>query len=119
MCLYRFISKLVKSSINFNFSPIITSKKMSKGTVKWFNAEKGFGFITPEDGGKDLFVHHSEIQADRKSTRLNSSHVRISYVVFCLKKKKKLKLLVQYYTRAFAIMHDSQHRFTLHTLAQP
>src|SRR5690554_7223676 len=56
---------------------------------------------------------------DRKSTRLNSSHVRISYVVFCLKKKKKLKLLVQYYTRAFAIMHDSQHRFTLHTLAQP
>ena len=41
---------------------------MSTGTVKWFNASKGFGFITPEDGGADLFVHHSDIKTDGYAT---------------------------------------------------
>jgi CspA family cold shock protein len=55
----------------FIYSPHKKSTIMSKGTVKWFNADKGFGFITPEDGSKDLFVHHSEIQAGGGYATLN------------------------------------------------
>jgi cold shock protein len=48
------------------------------GTVKWFNDEKGYGFITPEKGGKDLFVHHSEINADGFRTLNEGDRVEYS-----------------------------------------
>jgi CspA family cold shock protein len=51
---------------------------METGIVKWFNSEKGFGFITPDAGGKDLFAHFSEIQGNGfKSLDENQ---RVSYV---------------------------------------
>ncbi len=52
---------------------------MSTGTVKWFNADKGFGFIAPDEGGEDLFVHHSEIQMDGYKT-LNDGQ-KVEYAV--------------------------------------
>jgi len=51
---------------------------METGIVKWFNAEKGFGFIMPDSGGKDLFAHFSEIQGSGYKTL--EENQRVSYV---------------------------------------
>jgi CspA family cold shock protein len=48
---------------------------MATGTVKWFNDAKGYGFITPDEGGKDLFVHHSNIVGNGFKTLAENASV--------------------------------------------
>lgn len=52
-----------------------------KGTVKWFNEQKGYGFITPEDGSKDLFVHHTGILIDGFKTLSENQKVEFDTVM--------------------------------------
>jgi CspA family cold shock protein len=52
---------------------------VAQGTVKWFNADKGYGFIAPDDGTADVFVHHSAIEAD--GYRSLQDNQRVEYTV--------------------------------------
>ncbi|MEV0945492.1 cold-shock protein [Rhodococcus sp. NPDC049939] len=52
---------------------------MAEGIVKWFNSEKGFGFIAPEDGSADVFVHYSEIQSS--GFRTLEENQRVSFEI--------------------------------------
>ena len=53
---------------------------MTKGTVKWFNATKGYGFISPQDGSKDVFVHISALEASGLKSLADSQKVSFEVV---------------------------------------
>ena len=53
---------------------------MANGKVKWFNDQKGYGFVTPEDGSKDLFVHYQEIQGEGFKTLSEGQEVEFDIV---------------------------------------
>jgi len=61
--------------------------RMNKGTVKWFNNQKGFGFIQPDDGGKDVFVHISAVERAGMST-LNEGQ-KVSFEIVANRKTGK------------------------------
>ncbi|XP_022748341.1 cold shock domain-containing protein 4-like [Durio zibethinus] len=58
--------------------PETTSNDRSTGTVKWFNAQKGFGFIAPDDGGEDLFVHQTSILSEGFRTLSDNQSVEFA-----------------------------------------
>jgi CspA family cold shock protein len=53
---------------------------MAQGTVKWFNADKGYGFIAPDDGTADVFVHHSAIKADGYRSLLDNQRIEFTAI---------------------------------------
>jgi CspA family cold shock protein len=66
---------------------------VSTGTVKWFNRAKGYGFITPDDGSDDVFVHHSEIKAVGESS-LNDGQ-KVEYEIGAGEKDRRCAIDVQ------------------------
>jgi CspA family cold shock protein len=70
-------NQLHEASSAFAARNTVEDPHMATGTVKWFSDEKGFGFITPDESGKDLFVHHSGIVGEGYRSLAEGS--RVSY----------------------------------------
>ena len=70
------VALATKSPIRITSSKIVTWEiEMARGTVKWFNSTKGYGFIQPQAGGKDVFVHISAVERAGLSTLNEGQHL--------------------------------------------
>ena len=78
---------------------------MAQGTVKWFNGQKGFGFIQPDDGGKDVFVHISAVE--RAGMRGLNEGQKVSYEVVSDRRTGKSSAENLRAVRSAAMDHDS------------
>jgi CspA family cold shock protein len=75
------IDRLSGRSAAFGRACIVKGIVMQLGTVKWFNAQKGFGFIQPEDGSKDVFVHISAVERANMGTLSEGQQVKFEMVI--------------------------------------
>ena len=75
----KLVGKYVSTWLRLAYN-LGAQRMRTTGTVKWFNDQKGFGFITPEDGSKDCFVHHSAIQAEGFKTLPEGGKVEFDIV---------------------------------------
>ena len=79
---------------------------MAKGNVKWFNDAKGFGFITPEDGGKDLFVHHTGING--QGFRTLPEGAKVTYEAEAGPKGPKAVDFANDFTETYAVIEGKE-----------
>ena len=87
---------------------------MAKGTVKWFNESKGFGFITPEDGSKDVFVHFSAIASEgfRRLAEGQTVSYQVKDILSDLEKEEDLLIEIMGSTKSWLDNMASSQRIS-------